>query len=171
MPSTPTLTRFRGVMSLLIPRFVAFWYRPGERRKGTRKGRCQAPPKGPSRQHSGYHQARHSSPCPSWWCEANLGTHLRRNARSAEGLFGECYSRFCYLHGTRPPQDGDGHGRCLRIKASRKDFVRVWWIKSAKGLLVFQFCHYQLGIGDEVQHNQHFMSHRFLVLCRVDYSM
>merc|ERR1712146_795823 len=50
------------------------------RRQGTRKGWRQASPQGVARQHPGHHQAGDPPSGSSWWREAHLEPHLRRDS-------------------------------------------------------------------------------------------
>ena len=50
--------------------------RKRKRRKGSWKGRRQAPQEDLARQHPGYYQACHPSSCPPWWSQAHLWSHL-----------------------------------------------------------------------------------------------
>merc|ERR1712037_474832 len=52
-----------------------------QRRQGSWKGRRQEAQEGPSRQHPGHHQARHSPPCPPRRSQAHLWAHLRGDSR------------------------------------------------------------------------------------------
>jgi len=99
------------------------WTRKGRQR--TRQGRRQASSQGPSRQHPGHHKAGNPSSCPSWWCEAYLGSDLRGDPRRAEGVPRERHPRRRDVHRTRQAKDRDGHGRRLRSEAPGPHPVRL----------------------------------------------
>jgi hypothetical protein len=61
---------------------------------GSRKGRRQASPQDPPRQHTGHYKARHPSSRSSRWCQAYLRSYLRRDPGCSQDLFGECSYRF-----------------------------------------------------------------------------
>ena len=81
-----------------------------------------------------YHQARYSSSCPSWWCQAHLWAYLRRDSWCIEDfpwkrqwyvwlfidLFANNlvgYSRLGYIHWTCKAENCHISRRCIRSQA------------------------------------------------------
>ena len=85
--SPPSLSLFTNRRTRLLspPPPTKFNHvRTWKRRQGTRKGRRQTSPQGPSRQYPGHHQARHPPSRPPWRCQA----HPSVNPSSQQGFLG-----------------------------------------------------------------------------------
>lgn len=94
-------------------------------RQGTRKRRRQASPQGPPRQHPGHHQAGHSAIGSQGWREAYQRLDLRGDPWGAQDLPRERHQGRRDVHRARSQEDGDGHGRGLRVEEAGQDPVRV----------------------------------------------
>ena len=87
--------------------------RSRKRRKGSRKGWCQASSQGSTRQHPRYHEACYPPSSKKGWSQENLWSHLRRDTRCTESLLGECHPWRRHLLWARQAQDCHSHGRGL----------------------------------------------------------
>lgn len=63
------------------------------------------------------HETRHSPSRASWWCQAHLWSHLRRDPRSLEDFPWRHSPWHRHVHWTREAKDCHGHRRCLRSQA------------------------------------------------------
>lgn len=84
----------------------------------------------------GNHKARYPPSCASWWCQAYLWPHLRRDPRRPQSLPRRSHPRCSHLHRAR--QAKDRHvSRCrLCSQASRTHNLRFRWLDSVTLLWV-----------------------------------